>query len=308
MTRILFYFKRSLWFGLLALIGTACQLGNPPSPPSPSDSIATTSSPPVSTTVPTTTVEPSATPLPLAARVNGEEITLAEYQAELALYRAASGTDLAPEDEQRVFDDLVDEALLAQAAVENGFEIDDAVIDSRMQELSVQLGGEQALSDWMARYDFTPQSFRLELGRSIRAAWMRDQIIGAVPKEAEQIHARQILLYNADQANEVMTELEAGNDFGNLALKYDPLTGGDLDWFPRGYLPAENLESAAFNLEPGQYTPVIETPAGFHILQVLERDPSRPLTPDALKALQIQALQEWLEMKRAESEIQALLP
>jgi peptidyl-prolyl cis-trans isomerase C len=129
-----------------------------------------------------------------------------------------------------------------------------------------------------------------------------------VPKEAEQIHARQILLYNADQANEVMAELEAGNDFGNLALKYDPLTGGDLDWFPRGYLPAENLEAAAFSLEPGQYTPVIETPAGFHILQVLERDPNRPLTPDALRALQIKALQEWLEMERAESEIQVLLP
>jgi parvulin-like peptidyl-prolyl isomerase len=233
---------------------------------------------------------------------------MAEYQAELALYRSASGTDLAPEDKQKVLNDLVDEALLAQAATENGFEIDGAMIDSRMQELAVQLGGEQALSDWMTMYDFTPQSFRLELGRSIKAAWMRDHIIDAVPKEAEQIHARQILLYNADQANEVMSELEAGNDFGNLALKYDPLTGGDLDWFPRGYLPAENLEAAAFNLEPGQYTPVIETPAGFHILQVLERDPNRPLTPDALKALQIKALQEWLEMERAESEIQVLLP
>jgi peptidyl-prolyl cis-trans isomerase C len=308
MTRILFYFKRLPWLGLLALVAAACQRGSPSLPASPSVLAATTSSPASSSTLPAPTVEPSFTPLPLAARVNGEEITQAEYQAELALYHSASGTDLAPEDEQKVLDDLVDEALLARAATENGFEIDDAMIDSRIQELAAQLGGEGALSDWMTKYDFTPQSFRLELERSIRAAWMRDHIIDGVPKEAEQIHARQILLYNADQANEVMAELEAGNDFGNLALKYDPLTGGDLDWFPRGYLPAENLEAAAFNLEPGQYTPVIETPAGFHILQVLERDPNRPLTPDALRALQIKALQEWLEMERAESEIQVLLP
>jgi len=308
MARIIFYFKGLFWFGFLALISTACQRGKPPQSSSPTASVATTSSPLASTPSLAPTVEPSLTPLPLAARVNGYEITLAEYQAEVALYRSASGTDLAPEDEQRVLDDLVDEALLAQAAVENGFEIDEAMIETRMQDLTVQLGGGQALSDWMTMYNFTPLSFQLVLARSIRAAWMRDQIIASLPREAEQIHARQILLYNADQANEVMTELEAGNDFGNLALKYDPLTGGDLDWFPRGYLPAKNLETAAFDLEPGQFSSVIETPAGFHILQVLERGPQRPLTPDALRVLQIKTLQEWLETKRAESEIQVLLP
>jgi peptidyl-prolyl cis-trans isomerase C len=308
MTRIIFYFKGLIWLGFVALISTACQRGNPPLPPSPGAIVSTASNPPGNTTVPAPTIEPSLTPLPLAAKVNGYEITLAEYQAELALYRSASGTDLAPEDEQKVLDDLVDEALLAQSAVENGFVVDETVIESRLQDLAVQLGGEQALSDWMTTYEFTPQSFRLVLARSIRAAWMRDQIIAALPREAEQIHARQILLYNADQANEVMAELEAGNDFGNLALKYDPVTGGDLDWFPRGYLTAENLEAAAFSLEPGQYSSVIETPAGFHILQVLERDAQRPLSPDALRVLQIKALQEWLEMKRAESEIQVFLP
>jgi hypothetical protein len=65
-----------------------------------------------------TNVPPSATPQPLAARVNGEEITLEQYQAELARYQVEVGTELATEDQQKVLDDLIDQILLAQGAVE----------------------------------------------------------------------------------------------------------------------------------------------------------------------------------------------
>jgi parvulin-like peptidyl-prolyl isomerase len=171
-----------------------------------------------------------------------------------------------------------------------------------------QLGGEDALADWMATYGYTLESFGRALTRSISAAWMRDQIIAAVPKGAEQVHARQILLYNSEQASEVYAQLEAGNDFGNLALQYDPLTGGDLGWIPRGYLPDADLEEAAFMLELEQYSPVIETLAGFHILQVIGRDPQRPLPPEALVIVQTQMLQEWLEARRDGADIQLMLP
>jgi peptidyl-prolyl cis-trans isomerase C len=170
------------------------------------------------------------------------------------------------------------------------------------------LGGEEALADWMATYGFTSESFSRALARSISAVWMRDQIVAAVPKSAEQVHARQILLYNSEQASEVYAQLEAGNDFGNLALQYDPLTGGDLGWIPRGYLPNTDLEEAAFVLEPEQFSPVIKTLAGFHILQVIGRDPQRPLPPEAFVIAQTRALQEWLEARRDRADIQLMLP
>ncbi len=136
---------------------------------------------------------------------------------------------------------------------------------------------------------------------------MRDQIIAAVPKVAEQVHARQILLYSREQAEQVYALLQAGNSFDNLALQYDPITGGDLGWFPRGFLTDVSLEEAAFALEINAYSTVIQTPAGYHILQVLERDASRLLDADMLRIMQRKALEAWLKARRQQSDIQIFI-
>ena len=164
------------------------------------------------------------------------------------------------------------------------------------------------MEDWILDQGYTPELFRQALTRSLLAAWMRDQITADVPLESEQILARQILVYTKAEADEVYAQLEAGNDFGNLALQYNPLTGGNLLWFPRGYLPDNKLEEAVFSLQPGEYSPVIETLAGFHIVEVLERETNRPLDADALQVIKTKALQKWLEQHRNESDIQILAP
>jgi peptidyl-prolyl cis-trans isomerase C len=137
---------------------------------------------------------------------------------------------------------------------------------------------------------------------------MRDQLVAQVPTTAEQVHVRQILLYSSDQANEVLTQLKADKDFAALAAQYDPLTFGDLGWSPRRYLLDPKLEEAVFSLQPGQFSDVIQTSAGFHIIQVIERESQRPLESNALLALQLQALDNWLQERRNQSQIQFLLP
>jgi peptidyl-prolyl cis-trans isomerase C len=240
--------------------------------------------------------------------VDGYAITLSEFQAELALYKASKNADLTPEDEKRVLDDLVDQALLVKGAEEMGFVVDEALVDERINALIEQLGSPQALSDWQSKYGFDDLTFRHAMSRSVASAWMRDQIAAAVPKSAEQVHARQILLYNSEQAGEIYGQLQAGNSFENLALKYDPVTGGDLGWFPRGYLPDKEIEEAAFGLQLEQYSSIIKTSAGYHILQPLERDPARSLSTDALLALQTQAVVSWIKEQREKRQIEVLLP
>lgn len=224
------------------------------------------------------------------------------------MYQAAKGTELAPEDKKRVLDDLIDQALLAQAAQEKGFTVDETLLQERIKQLTSQIGGDQALQTWLTTYHYDEQSFQRALTRSIAAAWMLDQIAAATPHTAEQVHARQILLYTAEQADQIYQQLKSGNDFGNLAIKFDPLTGGDLGWFPRGYLPDKKLEDVAFSLQPEQFSTVIESPAGFHILQVLERDPQHPLSPDALLALQTQSVADWLAQRRSQGQIEITIP
>ncbi len=275
--------------------------------PSPTE-IAPSPSPLPATPTP---IPPTPTPEPLAARVNGEAITLAEYQAELARYQAASGTSAAvqpPEDESHVLDDLIALVLLAQGAAEAGFHLDEAGLQARLDALVAQLGSSQALQDWIAAHGYTEQDFRRALARQAAAAWMRDKIIANVPENTEQVHARQILLYNLDQANQVLAQVRAGTDFATLASEYDPIAGGDLGWFPRGYLTVPELDQAVFSLQAGQVSDVIQTRLGFHIVQVIERDPAHPLEPSARLALQSRALQDWLAQRRSQSQIEVLLP
>lgn len=255
-----------------------------------------------------TPFQPSPTPQSLAARVNGEAITLEQFNAELARYQAAVGIQLATGDQQRVLDDLIDRLLLAQAAAEAGFSVDEEAVQQRIDELVSRLDNEQSLVDWMAAQGYTDESFRKDLASSMAAAWMRDRIAAEVPAKAEQVHTRQILLANSEEAAGALARLQAGEDFAGLAEEYDPIARGDLGWFPRGYLVDERLEEAAFQLQPGETSQVIETDSGFHLLQVIERDPAHPLAPDARLTLQIQALKEWLETRRSESDIQILLP
>lgn len=259
--------------------------------------------------VATATDEPFALPttepgIPLAANVNGQGISLAEYQAELERAQAASETGLVTYTEEDVLQNLIDEVLLAQAAAETGFIPDEALIQSHINQLNMD---EQAIQDWLKNNGYTQENFERTFARSIAAAWMRDQIISGVSSTAEQVHARQILLYNADDAENAYAQLQAGTDFATLATQYDPVASGELGWFPRGYLTVPELDEPIFSLQPGEHTQIIETILGFHIVQVIERDSKHPLSPGAIQTLHVQAVENWLVERRSQSEIQILL-
>ena len=263
---------------------------------------------PTSTPIATFTPEPpTATPEPLALTVNGEGITLVEFNAELARYNAAQtalGKTVASADAtSAVIEDLVAQLLLAQSAHADGFVLDDTALQARIDSLAAQIGGAEALSKWQSEHGYSEQDFRSALRRDAESAWERDKIISTVPSTAEQVHVQQILLYNQDTAQNFLAQLRGGADFDELAFKADPLTRGDLGWVPRGYLLNAQIEEAAFGLEVGQHSDVITTDVGFHIVKVLAREPNRPLSPDALLALQELALKTWIETQRASANV-----
>jgi parvulin-like peptidyl-prolyl isomerase len=258
---------------------------------------------PASTSTP---FQPSPTPIPLAARVNGEPLLLSSYQAELARDAAAIGRAPTLEEQQQLLDDLIDQTLLAQAAAAQGFVADDAVVQQRLDELARRMGSQGALEQWLAANGYSEADFRQDLRQAVQAAWMRDQIASEVPVVAEQVHVRQILLNDPTQANDILALLQSGSDFTNLAFQADPVAGGELGWFGRGELFYPELEEAAFALQPGQVSPIIQTPVGYHILQVLERQADRPLSPAALLKTRQTAVERWLQQRRSQSQIEIL--
>jgi hypothetical protein len=53
----------------------------------------------------------------------------------------------------------------------------------------------------------------------------------------------------------------------------------------------------------GGYSDVIPTAVGFHIVRILERDPDRPLSPDAYLSLQELALKNWIKEQRQQASV-----
>lgn len=75
-------------------------------------------------------------------------------------------------------------------------------------------------------------------------------------------------------AEKIQKEAAGGADFAALARQYSQdgsaQQGGDLGYFGRGRMVAP-FEEAAFKLQPGQVSPVVETPFGYHIIKVEDR-------------------------------------
>ena len=248
---------------------------------------------------------PSPTPIPTAAIVNGDLITLAEFQEELARYKAAVNRDLTEADQEIVINDLINLTLLAQAAKTEGYQVSETALDERIAALDTE---DQPLDDWLAAHGFTSESFRAYLKRALEAAWMRDEIIADVPYEMVQIHAQQMLFYELEAAELMLLEIEEGKDFANLAKNYDPQTRGDLGWFPPNFLTLSELDPVLFNLDIEETSDIIETEIGYHIIKVLEKEDNRPLDPAIRQILQEKAIDSWLERRWKLSTIEITLP
>jgi hypothetical protein len=76
------------------------------------------------------------------------------------------------------------------------------------------------------------------------------------------------------EARSIRERAASGTDFAQLARQHgqDPSSqqGGDLGFFGRGQM-VEPFENAAFALQPGQVSEVVESPFGLHIIKVEER-------------------------------------
>ena len=101
---------------------------------------------------------------------------------------------------------------------------------------------------------------------------------------ADQVGASHILLMYAgsarstatrskeealEQIKQMKADIEGGADFAELAQKSDcpsGANGGDLGMFGRGQMVPE-FETAAFNMEVGETSDVVETDFGYHLIQ-----------------------------------------
>jgi peptidyl-prolyl cis-trans isomerase C len=242
------------------------------------------------------------------AVVNGEVITHAELEA--ALKQAGPTAAPQPEAQKRqqqqlALNLLIDQALMRQFLKQNAAPADPAEINKKMAEMAEGLKKQgKSLAEFCRDMNLTEAQVRANVAMMIQwLAFARqhvsDQDLEKYYQEYKDlfdkvtVHASHIFLRlpqgasegDKAQARAKLVELKARLDakqieFGKAAKEFSQCPtaekDGDIGWFGRKWMVEENIAKAAFALQPGQVSDVIETEYGLHLVKVLERKPGQP--------------------------------
>jgi peptidyl-prolyl cis-trans isomerase SurA len=92
------------------------------------------------------------------------------------------------------------------------------------------------------------------------------------------------------KAESLLVRARAGEDFASLAVNHsdapDALEGGDLGWRGAGDVPTLFARSAVL-MRPGEITPVLRSPNGFHIVKLVDREGGQQVTVRQTRARHI---------------------
>ena len=198
----------------------------------------------------------------LVAKLNGEDIYLDEVLRLVEKLPDEIRQQPLETYFDRLIDDIVDSRLAAAAGNEAGLTNDERVIEQ------MSIAAQRVLAEaWI----------NSELRKSItdEAVQQAYDIFVADEQSRHEVRARHVLVKEKAEAEAVITELQGGADFAELAKKRSNgpsgPNGGDLGYFPRGAMvPA--FENAAFALEAGSFTQTpVQTQFGWHIILVEEK-------------------------------------
>lgn len=234
----------------------------------------------------------AAEPDDVVAKVGNAEIT----EADIAFAAQDLGQELQrfPPAQWRkiLLDVVVDMELLAQAARKDGLDQDP---------------------------DFKKQLEFLEL-RALRNAYLGEKINGGISEEdvkaaydkefadfegAEEISARHILVKEKAEAEAIITELDGGADFAELAKEKSTgpsgPNGGDLGFFGKGQM-VPSFEEAVFALEKGAFTKEpVETQFGWHVIKLEDkRSQEKPSLETVADQVRQQLMRDRYETKMTE--------
>ncbi|HEX6828496.1 MAG TPA: peptidylprolyl isomerase [Burkholderiales bacterium] len=246
----------------------------------------------------------------IVAVVNDEAITRSELRERAAFLERQlrqQGVALPPQDtfEKQVLERLIIDRAQLQFANETGLRVDDSQVDRALRRIAEDNKfSTQQLREAVEKDGVPFAKFREQIRTEIILSRLRERevenrvvvgdaeidqylatqeaqagksveynvahILVRVPEQAspEQIQAQR------RRAEQALAEIGAGKDFAQVAAVYsdapDALQGGSLGWRAPARLPTIFAE-ALDKMRPGEVSPVLRSPAGFHIVKLTDK-------------------------------------
>ncbi|MDA3851698.1 MAG: peptidylprolyl isomerase [Spirochaetaceae bacterium] len=243
--------------------------------------------------------------------INGEGVKAEELDKILAVrvqQYVAQGNELNDDDKenirQELLQGLVDQTLLRQKAEELNIEAAQEDIDEQYQSFLEQFDSEEEAQGFLDEQGYSVKELKRDMTVDLQVQKLLENELYPLADpneedvaafydehpdyfvEPEQIQARHIIIaLAADDTEEQKTLARKkiqdvldlalqGEDFAELAKLHSEgpsaPQGGDLGWFRRGQMVAP-FEEAAFVLDVGEISGIVETQFGFHIIQVEDK-------------------------------------
>ncbi|MEA2604598.1 MAG: peptidyl-prolyl cis-trans isomerase [Acidobacteriota bacterium] len=276
----------------------------------------------------------------VVAKVNGQSIKkddLVKGAQVVRMRMAQAGQPIAltPQFYRQVLDELIGITLLQQEAKAQGVTPTDQEVERQVAARKGQFPSEDVYKKALQQAGLTEALLRQQAKEQMAAQkYVESKVVPNVNvteqatkdfyeqnkdkiHSPERMHLRHILIGFTQQASpadkakakakaeDLLKQIQGGADFAKLAQanSEDPSSkanGGDLGWVSPGQVPPA-FEQAAQALKPNQVSPVVESPFGYHIIQLLERQASAAVPYEQVK----DRIGAMLKQKQAQEMIQA---
>jgi peptidyl-prolyl cis-trans isomerase C len=242
-----------------------------------------------------------------AAVVNGEPITMTELESILKQVPTpvAVPESVAKDLRRRALSTLIDDTLMQQFLKSKAPEVTPAEVDQKLAEMDATLRKEKkTIADFCKENGQTVEQLREGLTYMLRwVAWTKGHIGDADVQryyekykdffDGTKVRVSHIVLRpqtgatEADlakiraQLTDLRAQIVAGKlDFAAAAKAHSQCdsgpSGGDLGYIERKMMVDEHFSDAAFALQPGQVSEIVQTDFGLHLIKVTDRKAGTP--------------------------------
>lgn len=229
------------------------------------------------------------------------------YDAQAKANPSLSSRPSAAYLQKSVLSRMVREEFLTEAAKGFKITVTQQDVDREFNAIVSQAGSAQEVTDTLQElYRWTDAQFKEKV--------LKPYVIRA--KVQEYIAASESINAAAKKkAEEVLARVKEGKTpFADLAKQYSEDTtasaGGDLGFFGTGDMVKE-FEDAVLVLQPGQTSGIVQSPYGYHIIQLIEKVAATGDTPEQFHAAHIliksKSLDEWINEELAKKSIWVLV-
>lgn len=241
------------------------------------------------------------------AKVADTEITQAQLDQYTYLYCYVQGLDIskASDEDLDYIKSYILEDYIALQVMELYYADDENILPENYQtqvdKFLDEVSAQESASEYMENYGVTDQALTEFFVSQYYSVAFFNELDAETPEvtdeevrnyydqnqaqfEVDEVTAKHILVKEEDLAKDILKELKEGADFSELAKEHSTdgsaAQGGDLGTFGRGEMVPE-FEEAAFALEAGELSDVVQTQFGYHIILVTDKNQGKKTFEEA---------------------------